>query len=198
MAPKFPQAMMALIHHLEKLPSIGPRTASRLAFFLLDCPLDNVRSLSSALLDIREKISPCKICGCLAENDNCPICNDSMRDQRKICVVAKRKDIFTIDESGAFQGLYHVLNGLLSPLDHIGPSELAISTLLIRLENIDEVILATPPTVEGDATALYISNLLARKNIKATRLAYGLPAGGDLELADSITLMRALEGRRAL
>lgn len=198
MPVRLPDTLTRLVNRLEKLPSVGPRTALRLAFFLLDCNEEYSRNLAESILQVQKDISTCNICGCLTDSLGCAICNDVERDSKTICVVSRARDVFTIEESGSFNGYYHVLGGLLSPLDRIGPSELKISSLIDRLDTVKEVILATSPTVEGDATALYLAGLISAKGVSVTRIAYGLPAGGDIEFTDSVTLSRALEGRRSI
>ena len=189
-----------LINELTKLPGIGRRTAERLAYFILKENTGLGRGIAEAILEVKEKVRFCSVCGNLAERDRCDICADPKRDGRLVCVVEEPKDVWAIERTGAYRGLYHVLMGAISPLDGIGPGDLRIRELLHRVEKdkIEEVIIATDPNVEGDATALYISKLLKPLGVPVTRIASGLPVGGDLEYADSVTLSKALAGRRPL
>lgn len=194
LAPPLEQA----IHELSKLPTIGRKTAQRLAFHLLRVPREEAAALATAILELREKIRPCSTCFHLTEADPCAICTDPRRDTSLLCVVEQPANLLALEATSAFRGRYHVLDGALSPLKDIGPDQLNIQELMQRLESgeIQEVILATNPDVEGEATAVYLSRLLADSTIRVTRLAQGLPAGGDLEYTDRLTLTRALEGRR--
>ncbi|MBT3182111.1 MAG: recombination protein RecR [Deltaproteobacteria bacterium] len=189
-----------LVHELSKLPGIGERTATRLAFFILRQPSDYAMNLSRALVDVKEKVRLCSICMNLTESDPCHTCNDSMREENIICVVEDPSDMLAVERTHAFKGKYHILHGALSPLDGIGPDDIKIAELIRRLEGDDvvEVILATNPNVEGEATALYLSKLIKPTGIKLTRLASGIPVGGDLEYIDSSTLSKAFEERRSL
>ncbi len=192
----------ALIDEFAKLPGIGPKTAQRLTFFILRSPADQARRLADALVRVKESIVQCSICFNITEVDPCPICASPERDRRTICVVEEPLDVLALEKTGAFKGLYHVLHGALSPVEGIGPRDLRIDELVARVrdaaedEAIREVILATNPNYEGDYTTAYIAPLLASAEVKVTRLARGLPIGGDLEYADEGTLGRALEGRR--
>ena len=183
---------------LAKLPGIGPKSAQRLAFHILDRGAENAASLAQALTDAAEKLGECPVCFNIAEEGRCALCDDPNRDDTVICVVESPRDIVPIERSGSFHGRYHVLGGLLSPMDGIGPAELHLKELLKRLENeeVTEVILATGSNVEGEATAAYIADLLKPLGITVTRIAQGMPVGGDLEYIDEITLARALTGRR--
>lgn len=187
-----------VIHELGKLPSVGRKTAQRLAFHLLKMPVDEVASLGQSILELRDQIGFCERCYNLADQPLCPICSDSRRDTSLICVVEEPTNLMAIERTGAYQGLYHVLGGALSPLKDVGPDELSIRDLILRLqqESVQELILATNPNVEGEATAVYISRLLTGQEIRVSRLAQGLPAGGELEYTDDLTLRRALEDRR--
>jgi recombination protein RecR len=187
-----------VIAELSKLPSIGKKTAQRLAFHLLKAPPEQAAALAQAIAELRERIRHCKECFNLSEDELCPICSDPRRNRRLLCVVEEPNNLLAVERTGVFDGLYHVLGGALSPLKDVGPDRLHIRELHTRLgrEGIDEVILATNPDVEGEATAVYLARILAAKEIKVTRLAQGLPAGGDLEYTDDLTLRRALEGRR--
>lgn len=186
-----------LMQELEKLPGVGPKTAQRLAFYILSRPKEEILSLAKAIVDVKERITTCRRCFNFSEEELCPICKDENREQSTICVVADPLDLMAIESSGAYKGLYHVLHGVISPLDGIGPEDLRISELVERIksERTQEVILALNPTVEGDATAHYIANLLRPLGVRLTQLAMGIPAGGDLNYADKMTIARALAGR---
>ena len=192
----------ALIEEFAKLPGIGPKTAQRLTFFILRSPADQARRLAEAVLRVKESIIQCSTCFNITEADPCPVCANPARDRGVICVVEEPLDVLAIEKTGAFKGLYHVLHGALSPLEGIGPRDLRIEELVARVRGageetpVREVILATNPNIEGDYTIAYITPLLAGASAKVTRLARGLPIGGDLEYADEGTLGRALEGRR--
>lgn len=196
----YAKPLAKLIGELSKLPGIGNRTAQRLAFHLLDVDLSQARSLSKAIIDAKEKITYCSECGNLTAKDPCYLCDDPTRNDAQICVVESPRDIIAMEKTGEFKGLYHVLHGSISPMNGIGPDEIRIKELLPRVKDkdIDEVIIATDPTVEGEATAMYIARLLKPLGIKCTRLASGLPVGGDLEYTDEVTLSKALEGRKEL
>lgn len=191
-----------LIKEFSRMPGIGEKTAGRLTYYLLNSTDEQVFQLAEAIREVKEKVHFCSICRNITELETCEICSDPMRDHRAICIVEEPSDIRAIEASGAFKGLYHVLGGKLSPLDGVGPEQLSFELLLIRLENsespVSEVIVATNPSMEGDATALYIQRLLAEKSIRVTRIACGLPAGGHLEYADSFTISQALQGRQQL
>jgi recombination protein RecR len=189
-----------LIEALQRLPGIGPKTASRLAFYLLRAPATEVQELATAIAELRSRIVYCRRCQNLADSDPCAICSDPARDPHLVCVVEEPLDVVAIERTGVFHGLYHVLHGVINPVAGIGPEDLRIGALLDRLgsEAITEVLIATNPTMEGEATALYLARLLRPRGVRVTRLARGLPVGGDLEYADEITLSRALEGRREL
>lgn len=189
-----------LVSQFERLPSIGKKTAQRLAYYILEQPPERAEKFAEALVNARKKIHFCKECQGFTDMDICPICMDSSRDRSVICVVAEPKDIMAFERTKEFSGLYHVLHGVISPLDNIGPDALRIKELMARLSdsNVKEIIMATNPTVEGEATASYISRLVKPMGIKVTRLAYGIPVGSDLEYADEYTLSRALEGRNEI
>jgi recombination protein RecR len=192
-------AIARLVNVLTRLPGIGRKTAERLAYYILKEDQSFGQNLARAVLEVKERIVLCSRCGNLTEQDPCPICSNPHRNQKLVCVVEEAKDIWSIERVGSFNGVYHVLMGSLSPLDGIGPEQLRIQELLSRVEaGVEEVIIATDPNVEGDATALYLSRLLKPSGVKVTRIASGLPVGGDLEYADSLTLSRALSGRRPL
>lgn len=188
------------MRQLSRLPGIGPKSASRIAFHILKMPLESVQSLARGLVELRSSISACSVCGSISEGDLCAVCGDSGRDRSTICVVEDGKDVLTIERTGEYKGLYHVLGGLISPLDGIGPEDLNIGKLLDRLNGgaVREVILATNPTVEGDATSLYLARLVKPRNVRVMRIAHGLPVGGDLEYADAMTIAKSLAGRTEL
>jgi recombination protein RecR len=194
----YPEPVARLIDALQRLPGIGPKTAQRLTFFLLKRPTDEVRELSSSLMAVKERIIYCSTCFNVTDQDPCRICADPARDGTLLCVVEEPNDLLAMERTGEFKGRYHVLLGALSPLDGIGPDDLKVRELLLRLDSGDarEIILATNPNVEGEATALYLARLLRPIGVRITRIARGLPVGGDLEYADQVTLTKALEGRR--
>ncbi|MBX5447839.1 MAG: recombination protein RecR [Acidothermus cellulolyticus] len=189
-----------LIDELGKLPGIGPKSAQRIAFHILGADPSQVRRLAEVLLDVKERIRFCAICGNVAEHEQCRICADPRRDPTVLCVVEEPKDVVAIEKTREFHGRYHVLGGAISPIDGIGPDDLRIRDLLQRLADgtVKELILATDPNLEGEATATYLARLVKPLGVRVTRLASGLPVGGDLEYADEVTLGRALEGRRQL
>ncbi len=189
-----------LIAQFERLPGIGKKTAQRLAYNILEQPPERAEKFAEALVSARKKIHFCKTCQAFTDLDECAICSDTSRDRSVICVVAEPKDVMAFERTREFSGLYHVLHGVISPMDSIGPDALRIKELMARLSNNDikEIIMATNPTVEGEATASYISRLVKPMGIKVTRLAYGIPVGADLEYADEYTLARALEGRNEI
>ncbi|HZP89727.1 MAG TPA: recombination mediator RecR [Actinomycetota bacterium] len=189
-----------LIDELSRLPGIGPKSAQRLAFHLVKAPAEEAKRLAEAILRAKERIFFCRECGNVAEGDLCRICGDESRDRTVLCVVEEPKDAATIERAGVIRGRYHVLGGAISPLDGIGPEDLRVQELLERVERdgVSEVIIATNPNLEGNATAMYVAALLKPAGVKVTRLASGLPVGGDLEYADEVTLSHALEGRREM
>ena len=189
-----------LIAELGKLPGIGGKTAQRLAFHILSLPAEEARSLSDAITEAREKMRFCSVCGNLTDTDPCSICSDSARDHSVICVVESPRDVYALERVREFSGVYHVLNGVISPMEGKGPEDINLRSLIVRLQENDvkEVILATNPNVEGEATAMYIAKLIKPAGIKVTRIAHGLPVGGDLEYADEVTISKAMEGRREL
>lgn len=191
-------SMAKLINRFNRLPTIGPKTAQRLAFYVLKASKEEIGSLASALLEVKERVTHCAICNNITEKEICPICEDSRRDKSLICVVEQPQDIIAIERTREYKGHYHVLLGAISPLDGVGPEDLAIKSLIKRIKEkeVKEVIIATNPNVEGEATALYLTKILKPEGVKTTRIAFGLPVGGDLEYADEVTLARALEGRR--
>lgn len=194
----YPEPIAKLIEGFMKLPGIGPKTASRLAFFVLGMQEDDVLELAKALVNAKRQLSHCTICGHITDTDPCYICQDKNRDEAVICVVQDPKDVIAMERMKEFSGYYHVLHGAISPMEGIGPEDIHVPELLKRLENdaVQEIILATNPTIEGEATAMYISRLIKPVGLKVTRIAHGLPMGGDLEYADEVTLSKALEGRR--
>jgi recombination protein RecR len=189
-----------LIDELSRLPGIGPKSAQRLAFYLVKSPPDDAKRLAEVIVRAKELIAFCRECGNVAEGELCRICRDGGRDRTTLCVVEEPKDVATIEKAGVIKGRYHVLGGAISPLDGIGPEDLRTQELLDRVERdgVTEVILATNPNLEGNATAMYVAALLKPAGVRVTRLASGLPVGGDLEYADEVTLSQALEGRREM
>lgn len=194
------KALDELIAQLAKLPGLGKKSASRIAYYLLKADSQYVQNLAQQMIHVRERIHPCRECGSYTEEEVCPLCTDPTRDRSLICVVEQPQDVEVIESIREYRGLYHVLMGVLSPLDGIGPSELRIAKLLERLRAlpVKEVIIATNPTLEGDTTALYLVQLIEPLGIRTSRLALGLPVGGDLEYADRLTLARSLRGRTPL
>ena len=192
--------LQKLVEQFERLPGIGSKTAQRLAYFVLNMPREQAMEFSSAITDAHEKIRRCEICCNFSDREQCPVCRSVARDKSVICVVETPRDAVAIEGTGEYNGVYHVLHGVISPLNGIGPDQLTVRELLARLNNgeVQEVIMATNPTVEGEATAMYLSRLLKPLGVRITRLAYGIPVGGDLEYADDVTLARALEGRSEL
>ena len=189
----------SLVEKFESLPGIGHKTAQRLAYFVLDMPKEQAEGFAGAILEAHEKIHYCAVCCNLTDDELCPVCRSPVRDKALICVVEEPKDVFALERAGEYNGLYHVLHGAISPLSGIGPEQLKIKELLPRIDGgVREVIMATNPTVEGEATAMYLSRLLKPLGVKVTRLAYGIPVGGNLEYADEVTLQRAMEGRQEL
>jgi recombination protein RecR len=189
-----------LIDELARLPGIGPKSAQRLAFWLVKAPPDEAKRLAEAIVRAKERIAFCRECGNVAEGDRCRICRDASRDPTQLCVVEEPTDAATLERAGLIKGRYHVLGGAISPLDGVGPEDLRVQELLDRVERdgVREVIVATNPNLEGNATAMYVAALLKPLGVRVTRLASGLPVGGDLEYADEVTLSQALEGRREM
>ncbi|MCC5909545.1 MAG: recombination protein RecR [Clostridiaceae bacterium] len=189
-----------LIEEFTKLPGIGRKTAQRLAFHVISIPKEEAEMLSEAIVDAKNSIKYCNICTNLTDKDVCNICSDTKRDEATICVVEDPRDVVAMERTKEFKGYYHVLHGVISPLEGIGPEEIRIKELLTRISShdVNEVVLATNPNIEGEATAMYISKLLKPMGIKVSRIAYGIPVGGDLEYADEVTLSKALEGRKEL
>ena len=196
----FTPALEKLVERFRALPGVGYKSAVRMAFCVLSMPEEEARAFAEAIVAAKEKIGRCKICCDISETEVCAICADPARDDKIICVVESPKDVLAIEKVNHFRGLYHVLWGLIDPMEGIGPDELCVKELIARLGDgkVEEVIIATNPSIEGEATAMYLSRLLKPFNVKTTRLAYGLPAGGELEYADELTLFKAIEGRREI
>ena len=196
----FPAALQNLADQFARLPGIGGKTAQRLAFHVLELPLEEAEDFAQAILDAKKQVHTCPECQNLTDRELCPICDDVMRDHGLICVVAEPKDVIAMERSREFRGVYHVLHGVISPLNHVTQDDIRIRELLLRISRGDvrEVIMATNPDTEGEATAMYISRLLRPMEVKVTRLAYGVPVGSQLEYADEVTLSRALEGRQEI
>ena len=194
----FPESVNQLIRELSRLPGIGQKTAQRLTFHILKSDQNDVERLARSLMDIKSKTDSCTICGAITETDPCGICNDSKRDDYLICIVEDAQDIYAFEKTSSFRGKYHVLGGVISPLDGIGPDDLNLEKLYDRIESGTEIVLATNPSVEGDTTALYLAKVLTKKKVKITRLARGIPVGSEIEYMDEITLIRAMEGRTIL
>ncbi len=195
----YPQPLQRLIDEFSKLPGIGTKTAQRLAFYVLKMDEDSVKNLSESIVNAKKDIKYCSICGNLTDTDPCSICRNDARDKSTICVVQEAKDILPMEKTREYQGLYHVLHGSISPLEGIGPDSINIKSLVSRITpEVKEVILATNSNVEGEATAMYIARLLKPMGVKVTRIAHGIPVGGDIEYTDEVTLGKALEGRREI
>lgn len=196
----FPNALERLTEEFARLPGIGGKTAQRLAFHLLSLSDEEAQSFADAIVEAKRTVHTCPICQNLTDEEQCPICADEFRDHGVICVVAEPRDVIAMERAREFNGVYHVLHGVISPLNHVGPDDVRIRELLARVAQGDvrEVIMATNPDTEGEATAMYISRLLRPMEVKVTRLAYGIPVGSQLEYADEVTLLRALEGRREM
>jgi len=194
----FPAALERLTEQFAKLPGIGGKTAQRLAFHLLSLPQEEAQEFAETILEAKRAVHLCPMCQNLTDQDICPICDDETRDHGLICVVADPKDVVAMERAREFRGVYHVLHGVISPLNHVGPDDIRVRELLERVGKggVREVIMATNPDTEGEATAMYISRLLRPLEVRVTRLAYGIPVGGQLEYADEVTLLRALEGRQ--
>lgn len=196
----FPAALQELADQFAKLPGVGGKTAQRLAFHVLELPLEEAQMFANAILQAKQTVHCCPVCQNLTDREICPLCDDDTRDQGIICVVAEPKDVIALERSREFSGVYHVLHGVISPLNHVTQDDIRIKELIQRIAqgNIREVIMATNPDTEGEATAMYISRLLRPMGVKVTRLAYGIPVGSQLEYADEVTLSRALEGRQEM
>ncbi|MEE3348815.1 MAG: recombination mediator RecR [Candidatus Gastranaerophilaceae bacterium] len=196
----YPKSVATLIEQFQKFPSVGPKSAQRMAFYLLRMPMSEVQKIAQSIIEAKENTKTCEVCFNLSSTSPCEICTSPRRDRSTICVVAETKDLIAIEKTNEYLGLYHVLQGLISPIDGIGAEDIRIKELLNRLtdEEIKEIILALSPSVEGEATSLYLTKLIKPFGIKISRIAFGLPVGADLEYADEITIARAIEGRREL
>ncbi len=196
----YPKSIASLIEHFQKFPSVGPKSAQRMAFYLLRMPKSEVEKFAKSMIEAKENTKTCEICFNLSSTSPCEICQSPTRDKSTICVVAETKDLIAVEKTNEYKGLYHVLQGLISPMDGIGADDIRIKELLNRLtdEKVKEVILALSPSVEGEATSLYLSKLIKPFGIKISRIAFGLPVGADLEYADEITIAKAIEGRREI
>lgn len=196
----YPKSIATLIEHFQKFPSVGPKSAQRMAFYLLRMPMSEVQKFAQSIVEAKENTYTCEVCFNLSSTSPCEICTSPKRDRSTICVVAETKDLIAVEKTNEYKGLYHVLQGLISPMDGIGADDIRIKELLNRLTNdeVKEVILALSPSVEGEATSLYLSKLIKPFGIKISRIAFGLPVGADLEYADEITIARAIEGRREI
>ena len=196
----FPAALQELADQFARLPGIGGKTAQRLAFHVLSLPVDEAQSFADAIIEAKRTVHTCPVCQNLTDRELCPICDDDLRDKGVICVVAEPRDVIAMERSREFNGVYHVLHGVISPLNHVTQDDIKIRELLMRVGSGDvrEVIMATNPDTEGEATAMYISRLLRPMEVKVTRLAYGVPVGGQLEYTDEVTISRALEGRQEI
>ncbi len=198
---QYPNALNKLINELSKLPGIGGKTATRLAFFILSMEEKDVEALAVAITNAKKNLHYCSVCGNLTDQDPCRICSDEARDRSLICVVETPQDVVAMERVREYNGLYHVLHGAISPVDGIGPNDINLKSLITRLqgnEEVQEIIIATNPTIEGEATAMLISRLIKPAGIKVSRIAHGIPVGGDLEYADEVTLLKALEGRNEI
>ena len=198
---QYPKPLNKLINELSKLPGIGGKTAQRLAFHILALEESEAASLANSIVNAKRSLHYCSVCGNLTDTDPCEICSDESRDRTKVCVVETPQDVIAMERIREFKGLYHVLHGAISPVEGIGPNEINLKSLITRLQQhdeIDEIIVATNPNIEGEATAMYIARLLKPSGIKVTRIAHGIPVGGDLEYADEVTLLKAMEGRREI
>jgi len=194
----YPKSIATLIEHFQKFPSVGPKSAQRMAFYLLRMPMSEVQKFAQSIVDAKQNTHTCEVCFNISSTSPCEICTSTRRDRSIICVVAETKDLIAIEKTNEYKGLYHVLQGLISPMDGIGADDIRIKELLNRLtdEEVKEIILALSPSVEGEATSLYLSKLIRPFGIKISRIAFGLPVGADLEYADEITIAKAIEGRR--
>lgn len=198
---QYPKPLNKLINELSKLPGIGGKTAQRLAFHILALEESEATSLANSIVNAKRSLHYCSVCGNLTDTDLCEICSDESRNRTKVCVVETPQDVIAMERIREFKGLYHVLHGAISPVEGIGPNDINLKSLITRLQQhdeIDEIIVATNPNIEGEATAMYIARLLKPSGIKVTRIAHGIPVGGDLEYADEVTLLKAMEGRREI
>lgn len=198
---QYPRPLNKLINELSKLPGIGGKTAQRLAFHVLSLSDSEVKSLAESIMYAKQNLHYCSVCGNLTDRDPCAVCEDESRDRTTICVVETPQDVLAMERIREYNGLYHVLHGAISPVEGIGPNDINLKSLIVRLQgdsDVQEIIIATNPNIEGEATAMYISRLLKATGIKVTRIAHGIPVGGDLEYADEVTLLKAVEGRREI
>lgn len=198
---QYPKPLNKLINELSKLPGIGGKTAQRLAFHILALEEIEATALANSIVNAKRSLHYCSVCGNLTDTDPCEICSDESRNRTKVCVVETPQDVIAMERIREFKGLYHVLHGAISPVEGIGPNDINLKSLITRLQQhdeIDEIIVATNPNIEGEATAMYIARLLKPSGIKVTRIAHGIPVGGDLEYADEVTLLKAMEGRREI
>ena len=197
---QYPKPLARLINEMSKLPGIGSKTAQRLSFYILSLEDKEAEQLANAILTAKKEMKYCSVCGNLTDHDPCAICSDAARNSDTICVVESPKDVMAMERIREYNGLYHVLNGVISPMEGIGPDDLNLMSLLKRLQakDVKELIIATNPNIEGEATAMYIARLVKPSGIKVSRIAHGIPVGGDLEYADEVTLLKAMEGRREL
>ena len=198
---QYPKPLNKLINELSKLPGIGGKTAQRLAFHILALKESEATALANSIVNAKRSLHYCSVCGNLTDTDPCEICSDESRDRTKVCVVETPQDVIAMERIREFKGLYHVLHGAISPVEGIGPNDINLKSLITRLQQhdeIDEIIVATNPNIEGEATAMYIARLLKPSGIKVTRIAHGIPVGGELEYADEVTLLKAMEGRREI
>lgn len=198
---QYPKPLNKLINELSKLPGIGGKTAQRLAFHILALEESEATALANSIVNAKRSLHYCSVCGNLTDTDPCEICSDESRDRTKVCVVETPQDVIAMERIREFKGLYHVLHGAISPVEGIGPNDINLKSLITRIQQhdeIDEIIVATNPNIEGEATAMYIARLLKPSGIKVTRIAHGIPVGGDLEYADEVTLLKAMEGRREI
>ena len=198
---QYPKPLNKLINELSKLPGIGGKTAQRLAFHILALEESEATALANSIVNAKRSLHYCSVCGNLTDTDPCEICSDESRDRTKVCVVETPQDVIAMERIREFKGLYHVLHGAISPVEGIGPNDINLKSMITRLQQhdeIDEIIVATNPNIEGEATAMYIARLLKPSGIKVTRIAHGIPVGGDLEYADEVTLLKAMEGRREI
>ena len=197
---QYAKPLNRLINELSKLPGIGGKTAQRLAFHILSMDKSQVEALAGSMTDAKEQMKYCSVCGNLTDQDPCSICSDESRDKSIICVVENPRDVMAMEKIREYNGLYHVLHGVISPMDGIGPEEINLKSLIVRLRDndVNELVIATNPNIEGEATAMYIARLIKPSGIQVTRIAHGIPVGGDLEYTDEITLLKAMEGRKEL
>ena len=192
------EPLARLVQQMAKLPGIGGKTAQRLAYYIITCPDKQAQELADSIVEAKRRVHECKICGNITDAEVCSICRDTSRDDATICVVKDARDIMAMERSHIFNGKYHVLGGTISPMEGVGPDDIRIKELIARLDGVKEVVLATNPDVEGEATAMYIARLIRPLGVKVSRIAHGVPVGGDLEYADDVTLQKALEGRRTM